>query len=200
MAKRADGKHNLAVAAHPWQRHDMFHTLFLVALAAVSWSAAPAWAREGAPADAAVVPSNPAASAPPTAVRPTIFIGDKRVPAGDSRRFGAYEDNYVLMHRMRNNRWTHSDAAAVRVHYSLRYVLKSSTQYAVFMSYMGEFDFYWGTRPSDPVINRLSNPAIRYQWNLDPEAQHPSPGEFLELAWEHASTGQVTEVLSLIHI
>lgn len=65
---------------------------------------------------------------------------------------------------------------------------------SLYFSYTGEFDFYARTRPSDPVINRLSNPALHLQLDRNYLAWLESRFEWIDVAFEHRSNGQVTEV------
>jgi outer membrane phospholipase A len=117
-------------------------------------------------------------------------------PLSHPDRFGFYEDNFMLLNRMRNNGWAGNDDTAVRAHYSLRYICFGRDGWDVFLSYTGEFDFYWGTRPSGPVINRKSNPALHLRWALNREIRPSVVTDYLELGMEHSSDGQTTEVTS----
>lgn len=62
---------------------------------------------------------------------------------------------------------------------------------AIFLSYTGAFDFYMGSRPSGPVVNRVSNPAIHLYSKI---RGRRFGADYLELAFEHRSNGQVVEV------
>lgn len=64
----------------------------------------------------------------------------------------------------------------------------------LYFSYTGEFDFYARTRPSDPVINRLSNPALHLQFKNNDWTWPDSRFKWIDIAFEHRSNGQVTEV------
>ena len=114
---------------------------------------------------------------------------------GDRGLFGAYEDNFVLVQRMSNNGWADDDEIALRAHCSLRYVFYGRPQYEIFASYTGEFDFYMGTRPSGPVINRLSNPAGHIRWPAASLIKNAGKDDFFEFGFEHRSDGQVIEVM-----
>jgi len=113
----------------------------------------------------------------------------------DSRtRFQSYEDNYALFgHWMRNPGWTGNDERAMRAQYSFRYVLVGRSAWDLALSYTGEFDFYMNTRPSGPVINRLSNPALRARY-VPRRARTEQGVGSVELSYEHESDGQTTEV------
>lgn len=127
-------------------------------------------------------------------------------PLGDRARFGSYGSNYLLAgHRLRNSGWADTDEAAIRAHYSFRYVLLprgascgvGCWQHEVFVDYTGEFDFYWNghdTRPSGPVINRISNPGLHARWRPWADGTGEERQSFVELGYEHESNGQVTEV------
>lgn len=116
----------------------------------------------------------------------------------NSSRLTPYEPSYFVLQQ------ASGDETAIRAHYSFKYCLSKYNHVAnehggnscrstdhkaneLYISYTGEFDFYMRTRPSDPVINRLSNPALHYQWKLDSI-------EWLDFAVEHRSNGQATEI------
>ncbi len=133
---------------------------------------------------------------------------------GDIERFGSYGSNYLLLgHRLENKGWAGTDEQAIRAHYSFRYVLlrggascgRACWEWEAFGDYTGEFDFYWNghdTRPSGPVINRISNPGGHLRWRPFADAKNASNDgaswnqSFVELGFEHESNGQVTEVAS----
>ncbi len=66
-----------------------------------------------------------------------------------------------------------------------------------FFQMTGEFDFYAATRDSGPVINRVSNPALHARWILT-KGDHQNQWwlNWIDMAAEHRSDGQVTEVKS----
>lgn len=117
-------------------------------------------------------------------------------------RLRPYEPSYMAIQKAQNDEW------AIRVHYSLQYSVYPPRKevpcaeagpaavdlvdhaYDIYLSYTGDFDFYAGTRPSGPVVNRTSNPAIhvRLQDNLT-----WLPLEWLDIGIEHRSDGQVVE-------
>jgi outer membrane phospholipase A len=130
------------------------------------------------------------------------------------RYFRPYEDNYMLYQQMDNRGWAERDESAFRGHYSFKYSLlcrprpetpdeTSSRKYRnecddtneLFLFYTGAFDFYMGTRPSGPVINRLSNPGLQWRmpWRrrFDLGAMAPSN---VSIGLEHMSNGQTIEV------
>jgi outer membrane phospholipase A len=140
---------------------------------------------------------------PAAAQESSLFVDTAHIRAGEGTRFGAFEDNFVLLrHRMKNNGWAESDEAAMRGHFSLRYLLFGWSDKAAFLSYTGEFDFYRGTRPSGPVINRLSNPALHWRWALRKFLDDPADkskvmdADAIDIGLEHASNGQTGEVTS----
>ncbi|XHS78539.1 hypothetical protein ACFJGW_00785 [Burkholderiaceae bacterium UC74_6] len=61
------------------------------------------------------------------------------------------------------------------------------------MAYTNQLDFYWGTRPSSPVINRIRNPLF---WRVPGAAINPRTGRGTKfvLSFEHKSNGQVFDV------
>lgn len=68
-----------------------------------------------------------------------------------------------------------------------------------YVMYTGEFDFYMGTRPSGPVVNRISNPGMHYRRYY----KRPDDASW-GLAWwdlgiEHRSDGQTTNPHALTH-
>lgn len=73
-----------------------------------------------------------------------------------------------------------------------------------YLMYTGQFDFYWGTRDSGPVVNRISNPGAHYRRytakGLRPSAT--SAEREIHLRWwdigvEHRSNGQTTDPFAL---
>lgn len=111
----------------------------------------------------------------------------------DGLRLQAHEPSYLVA------RNTEGDENAFRVHYSLRYMLdpEFDDEDAIYLKFNGAFDFYMGTRPSSPVVNRLSNIGLHYRcrlgenrvwgdWRLD----------WLDVGLEHRSNGQTTDVLA----
>ncbi len=136
-----------------------------------------------------------AASAAPT-VKP---VGETaEIELGDRALFRPYEDSYLLLHRMKNNGWAGDDERALRAHYSFHYVFIGNGRRDVSLSYTGEFDFYMGSRPSDPVVNRISNPALHVRWAASDFdfMKTALPTDHFDLGLEHESDGQTIEVTS----
>src|SRR5262249_17401809 len=123
----------------------------------------------------------------------------KDVPLSDPVRFGSYADNSATYGRMSNDGWAGKDEYALRANYSLSYLFSGREKYDFLFSYTGAFDFYVGTRPSGPVVNRLSNPALHLIFpagpNQRPRALLPLGRTRLDVGVEHESDGQTTEVL-----
>jgi hypothetical protein len=145
--------------------------------------------------------------------------------AGALERFGRYEDSFMVWNHMQNNGWAAKDEAALRARYSFKYTFcgpqvgrdgtnvptpppRDSSGWSVcpegpvlrqlelFAAYTGEFDFYLGTRPSGPVINRLSMPGfyvrapltlLNKNWSNDIDS--------IELGLQHRSNGQVADAV-----
>ncbi len=82
-------------------------------------------------------------------------------PPRNALRLQAHEPSYLVARR------SDGDENALQMHYSLRYMLDPDfeDEDAFYLKYNGAFDFYMGTRPSSPVINRLviSSPATERQ-------------------------------------
>lgn len=132
----------------------------------------------------------------------------------DPERFGAFGDNYAIYGYMNNHGWAERDEAALRARYSLGYILagwgSAEDHNIIAFSQTGEFDFYMlGQRPSSPVLNRISNPAFHYVRYFEPrgrrsggevvatalgKAESPYGYSRIDIALEHESNGQVTEV------
>jgi len=123
-------------------------------------------------------------------------------------RLSAFEPNYVIWQN------TEGDENALEVHYSFRYMFTRphcarghdiiyeysdqesrecinnyKNRWELYFAYTGEFDFYVGTRPSGPVVNRISNPGIHYRKHI-PNRFY----EWFDLSLQHRSNGQVTEI------
>ncbi len=129
-------------------------------------------------------------------------------------RLSAYQPNYAI--------WENSedDEESLEVHYSFRYLLynqeckmadyiagkvsaqetleclkKYEKRWEVYLTYTGEFDFYFQTRDSGPVINRISNPAVQVRKYCDNGNLVPGVTlAWLNVAAEHRSDGQVVEI------
>lgn len=97
-------------------------------------------------------------------------------------RLRPYEPSHMLFNKAQNDEW------AIRAHYSFQYSIYPTRRevpceqvrfadanlltlvepaYDIYFSYTGEFDFYAGTRPSGPVVNRTSNPALHARFQND---------------------------------
>lgn len=131
-------------------------------------------------------------------------------PIGSAENFRAHRDNYVLFNRMQNNGWAGADERALRVQYSFKYTVRGCPPKAqpkaqgfapaadpesseVFIAYTGQFDFYMGTRPSGPVVNRISNPGIHWRLPLNALGMKLESKTAVVLSVEHRSDGQVFE-------
>jgi hypothetical protein len=139
---------------------------------------------------------------------------------GESQRFAAFHDNYLLWNQMSNNGWTQRDERALRGQVSVKYSIANCPQrrekdsraleevhadpaasiwqrltgIELFVSYTNRFDFYLGSRDSGPVINRISNPGLHLR--LPPGFFTGDPGnrrDTWQLSFEHMSDGQVVE-------
>ncbi len=146
---------------------------------------------------------------------------------GAADNFGAHEDSYALVNQMNNKAWAGRDEVALRGRFSFKYTVcgtryvnratrvkkgteDSATQRLratdaeeagehaeLFLSYSGEFDFYAGTRPSGPVINRLNNPALNLRIPLKWVYERAnSVDDNITVSLEHRSNGQTTEASS----
>jgi len=126
----------------------------------------------------------------------------KLAPYGESFAF--------LAHQMDTRNWAGKDKTALRGHYSFKYSLcgdryvqresrkrsLASDEGELFLSYTGEFDFYLGTRTSDPVINRISNPALNLRVPLKRWYREADADDQLIISLEHRSDGQTTDATS----
>ncbi len=127
-------------------------------------------------------------------------------------RLMAYRPNYSLF------QVTDKDDNSIEAHYSFKYLFtkphcmplkllnagdgKKSVpeidclenyrnRWEAFFSYTGEFDFYAATRPSSPVINRISNPALHYRKYYRDVYWGDTALEWFNVSVEHRSNGQV---------
>jgi len=132
-------------------------------------------------------------------------------------RFRRYEPNYVVY------QWTQHDESSFRFHYSFRYLFftpdcvgpyrrldpsadraqavkemrncfaTSGHGHELYMMYTGEFDFYWGTRPSGPVVNRISNPGFHYRKYTGLPSDAERGFKWFDFGLEHRSDGQTVD-------
>lgn len=106
-------------------------------------------------------------------------------------RFKPYEANNAAYQA------TQGDQNSAEVNFSFMYLLTSPDKdllhcqvcLEAFLSYTGKFDFYMGSRPSGPVINRISNPAAHFR--LHGEKLSGLGLTWLDMGIEHKSNGQV---------
>jgi hypothetical protein len=121
------------------------------------------------------------------------------------KRFMPYDRNYAIW------QWTENDDQAMEVQYSLKYNFydcqgdgdlrlfgcrsDGRSKLNFFFAYTGQFDFYVGTRPSGPVVNRLSNPALHVSYDkLTVNPEKPDITDWsIDLSVEHRSNGQVVD-------
>lgn len=142
-----------------------------------------------------------------------------RIPAACRvTRFGIFEPGYAIARKSQN------DEKALRLHFSMQYALFikdclsayraapatsrpeaarqareclrdfESNRHDIFLMYSGEFDFYWTTRPSGPVVNRISNPGGHYRQYRDPTGRW----RWWDIGIEHRSDGQTTDPFARI--
>lgn len=125
------------------------------------------------------------------------FMVHAQVPEAENSfplRLQPYEPSYFIW------RYATHDQNALAAHYSFRYLLNDpaettsdcgykfwSCKSEFYLSYTGDFDFYYSTRPSSPVVNRTNNPAIHWRWVYD-------LGTWVDAGLEHRSNGQVLDV------
>ena len=62
-----------------------------------------------------------------------------------------------------------------------------------FLAYTGEFDFYWNTRNSSPVVNRINNPGAHYRRHINSYGERSIRFRWIDLSLEHRSNGQSTD-------
>jgi len=61
-------------------------------------------------------------------------------------------------------------------------------------NYTGAYDFYWGSEPSGPIISRLQNPKLFFDWNHKFKDANVFKGVDLNLSlWAHESNGMFIE-------
>jgi hypothetical protein len=131
------------------------------------------------------------------------FSSGDFLPDEKGNRFSPYGVNSVVIQN------TENDDVSVEGHMSFRYTLfdcrrnntednwntcramdKDRLQFLWHFTYTGEFDFYADSRDSDPVINRISNPALHFQWLW----QSDNWIDYIDIGLEHRSDGQVIEI------
>ncbi|MBL8326675.1 MAG: hypothetical protein JNJ89_17115 [Rubrivivax sp.] len=142
-----------------------------------------------------------------------------QAPTPGTERLGPHEDNFIVWNETRDLGWREDREGALRGRLSVKYTI-CGTHYSrafnrpkpdqaaaakgrttagndtleLFFAYTGEFDFYWGERPSDPVINRLNNPGLHLRVPLRRYLGLAGRDDNLVVSVEHRSNGQTTEV------
>lgn len=115
----------------------------------------------------------------------------------DKLRLKPYEPSYLVIksHASGLNKFK-EEYTSLNAHFSFSYdfYYPKSQLWKVFGSYTGEFDFYFQTRESDPVINRLNNPALHLR--LADTASWPQKltADYIDFAIEHKSDGQTKRI------
>ena len=120
----------------------------------------------------------------------TIEVASFEVLEDNTPRFTSHKLNYVGF--VPNTQDTESH---VEMFYSFKYRisdLKINENYTfdnyLFLAYTGKFDFFWGSKDSSPVINRLNNPELHYIKFLSAPRKE---GEFIhrhiDIAYGHES-------------
>lgn len=102
-------------------------------------------------------------------------------------RFGNYRPNYVLV---RNDSLTTNDKH-IELNLSLRYRVYGDSLFrskSLALAYSGRFDFFWGSRDSSPVENRLNNPELL--WRDADQFKYVPNVVYHQLGFGHESNGQ----------
>lgn len=131
----------------------------------------------------------------------TLFIWSSPQAESFNKRFQPYGLNYALPFQS-----TADDVNAIEVQYGFKYIFFNCNNWKetpvigcvkgdlvdlnIFFSYLGEFDFYMGSRDSGPVINRVSNPALHFNWAINDVSKYL---KWVDLGIEHRSNGQVID-------
>lgn len=124
-------------------------------------------------------------------------------------QFQPYEPNYAIW------QFTEEDNDALEAHYSFKYLFTRNdcsddslrpletkrscidryrNRWEVFLKFTGEFDFYFGSRESGPVINRTSNPGLHYRkYTNSLSISDSAKLVYWDLGIQHFSNGQVVD-------
>jgi len=124
----------------------------------------------------------------------------------------SYEPNYFVYANKE------STDSAIRAHLSFKYEFEPraemvgrtlnklfgvTTQSSWFFSYTGEFDFYFGTRDSGPVVGRVFNPALHFKTTGKQSwkgAYHRAGLQHIDVSLQHRSNGQAVEADETVEI
>jgi hypothetical protein len=152
-------------------------------------------------AEAATIEPTPAVKADPKASKPICAVD----------AFGAFEDNYVLLvNDSRQPGWVDASERAVRGQVSVKYSIAGEPYFRVqerrslercepkpptanwelFAGYTNVFDFYLGSRSSDPVVMRSGNVGLFVRIPLRVDRLFGNRHDQLLLSIEHLSNGQ----------
>lgn len=128
-----------------------------------------------------------------------LLANKTALSASFDERFEPLGLNYAIA------QWTDEDDWAIEVNYAFKYTLfncedwvdapligckkDDDIRFNFYFKYIGEFDFYAGTRDSGPVINRTSNPAFHFLFKLKGRKYV----DWFDIGIEHRSNGQVTD-------
>ncbi len=113
-----------------------------------------------------------------------------------TERFQPYEPNYAIWQQ------TDNDADALEARFSFKYLLSdpvatvtdAANRTEWYLKFTGEFDFYWGSRFSSPVINRASNPGAHFRQYMSHDRKlFGLVANYIDIGIEHLSNGQAQD-------
>ena len=105
----------------------------------------------------------------------------------EQARFQHNKPNYLLVRQDS----LETDDNNIELNLSLRYRILGDNLFegkSLALAYTGRFDFFWSSRESSPVINRLNNPELLFR--SAPERGEDSTFKFVQIGYGHESNGQ----------
>lgn len=128
----------------------------------------------------------------------TAAIAETAAGKDPEGRFQPYEPNYAI------GQWTKNDDFALEARYSFKYLLSrpaselgkslQTSRNEWYVKFTGEFDFYWGSRFSAPVINRVSNPGLHLRKYIDTDKKFLGMNwKYVDFGLQHLSNGQTQD-------
>ena len=103
-------------------------------------------------------------------------------------RFRAYRPNFALIRA--DSLGESEDGAHIEYNFSTRYNISTfgtDKRWETSLAYTGRFDFFRGSRPSSPIVNRLNNPELFFRRR---DRSREGIFDYFQVAYGHESNGQ----------
>lgn len=115
-----------------------------------------------------------------------LFVFTGHLFAAD--RFKAYKPNTIQYRESSLN--DIEEGRHIEYNFSTRYQILKEKSLEANLAYTGRFDFFWNSRLSSPVVNRLNNPEMHFRKYEPKKEKRGLHVVYSQLAYGHESNGQ----------